>query len=47
VSLKALGDQIAAEFKNGVKNAFAATWMAAGVFALLGFVLAFFTQLRR
>src|SRR5215471_11146521 len=40
-SLKALGDQIAAEFKNGVINAFTATWIAAGVFALLGFVLAF------
>ncbi len=44
-SLKALGDQIAAEFKNGVINSFTATWIAAGVFALLGFILAFFTRM--
>ncbi len=46
-SLKALGDQITAEFKNGVVNSFTATWIAAGVFALLGFVLAFFTRMPR
>jgi len=45
VSLKALGDQIAAEFKNGVINAFTATWIAAGLFALLGLIVAFFTRM--
>jgi hypothetical protein len=44
-SLKALSDQIAAEFKNGVINSFTTTWIAAAVFALLGFVLAFFTRM--
>ena len=45
MSLKALGDQIAAEFKNGVINAFTATWIAAGLFALLGLLGAFFTRM--
>src|SRR5205085_2142084 len=45
VSLKALGDQIAAEFNNAVLNAFTATWIAAGMFALLGLVGAFFTRM--
>ncbi len=40
-----LGDQIAAEFKNGVINAFTATWIAAGLFALLGLLGAFFTRM--
>ncbi len=44
-SLKVLGDQIAAEFKNGVINAFTATWIAAGLFALLGLLGAFFTRM--
>ena len=37
-SLKVLGDQIAAEFKNAVLSAFTATWIAAGLFALLGLI---------
>ncbi len=45
VSLKALGDQIAAEFKNGVVSAFTATWIAAAVFALLGLIGAFYTRM--
>jgi hypothetical protein len=45
VSLKAFGDQIAAEFKNGVVNAFTATWIAAGMFALMGLLGAFFTRM--
>jgi EmrB/QacA subfamily drug resistance transporter len=44
-SLKALGDQIAAEFKNAVVSAFTATWIAAAMFALLGFVSSFFTKM--
>ena len=44
-SLKALGDQIAAEFKNGVVNSFTVTWIAAGMFALLGLIGAFFTRM--
>jgi len=44
-SLKVLGDQIAAEFKNAVLSAFTATWIAAGMFALLGLVGAFFTRM--
>jgi hypothetical protein len=44
-SLKALGDQIAAEFKNGVVNSFIVTWIAAGLFALLGLIGAFFTRM--
>ncbi len=44
-SLKALGDQIAAEFKNAVISAFTATWIAAGMFALLGLLGAFFTRM--
>lgn len=44
-SLKALGDRIAAEFKNGVVNAFTATWIAAGLFALLGLIGAFLTRM--
>jgi hypothetical protein len=45
VSLKALGDQIAAEFKNGVVSSFTVTWIFAGVFALLGLIGAFFTRM--
>jgi EmrB/QacA subfamily drug resistance transporter len=44
-SLKTLSDQIAAEFKNAVLNAFTATWIAAAMFALLGLVGAFFTRM--
>ena len=44
-SLKVLGDQIAAEFKNAVISAFTATWIAAGMFALLGLLGAFFTRM--
>ena len=44
-SLKALGDQIAAEFKNGVVNSFTVTWIAAGMFALLGLIGTFFTRM--
>src|SRR5262249_6213818 len=44
-SLKALGDQIAAEFKNAVISAFTATWIAAGMFALLGLIGTFFTRM--
>ncbi len=44
-SLKVLGDQIAAEFKNAVLSAFTATWIAAALFALLGLVGAFFTRM--
>ena len=44
-SLKVLGDQIAAEFKNAVLSAFTATWIASGMFALLGLVGAFFTRM--
>jgi EmrB/QacA subfamily drug resistance transporter len=44
-NLKVLGDQIAAEFKNAVINAFTATWIAAAMFALLGLVGAFFTRM--
>src|SRR5437764_13271350 len=44
-SLKALGDQIAAEFKNAVLSAFTATWIAAGLFALLGLIGAFFNSM--
>ena len=44
-SLKILGDQIAAEFKNAVISAFTATWIAAGLFALLGLIGAFFTRM--
>jgi hypothetical protein len=44
-SLKALGDQIAAEFKNAVLSAFTATWIAAGMFALLGLIGSFFTRM--
>jgi EmrB/QacA subfamily drug resistance transporter len=44
-SLKVLGDQIAAVFKNAVLNAFTATWIAAAMFALLGLVGAFFTRM--
>ena len=44
-SLKILGDQIAAEFKNAVISAFTATWIAAGMFALLGLIGAFFTRM--
>ncbi len=45
VSLKALGDQIAAEFKNGVVSSFTVTWIAAGLFAILGLIGAFFTRM--
>ena len=45
VSLKALGDQIAAEFKNGVVSSFTVTWIAAGLFALLGLIVAFFARM--
>ena len=44
-SLKVLGDQIAAEFKNAVLSAFTATWIAAALFALLGLIGAFFTRM--
>ena len=44
-SLKALGDEITAEFKNAVLNAFTATWIAAAMFALLGLVSSFFTRI--
>jgi uncharacterized membrane protein YraQ (UPF0718 family) len=44
-SLKALGDQISAEFKKGVVNSFIATWIAAGMFALLGLIGALFTRM--
>ncbi|MGZ3646700.1 MAG: MFS transporter [Ktedonobacteraceae bacterium] len=44
-SLKVLGDQIAAEFKNAVISAFTVTWIAAALFALLGLVGAFFTRM--
>ena len=44
-SLKVLGDKIAAEFKNAVISAFTATWIAAGMFALLGLIGAFFTRM--
>jgi EmrB/QacA subfamily drug resistance transporter len=44
-SLKVLGDQITAEFKNAVLDAFTATWIAAAMFALLGLVAAFFTRM--
>jgi EmrB/QacA subfamily drug resistance transporter len=44
-SLKILGDQIAAEFKNAVLSAFTATWIAAGMFAMLGLLGAFFTRM--
>jgi EmrB/QacA subfamily drug resistance transporter len=44
-SLKALGDQIAAEFKNAVTSAFTATWIASAMFALLGLIGTFFTRM--
>ena len=44
-SLKALGDQISVEFKNAVIDAFTATWIAAGLFAILGLIASFFTQM--
>ncbi|HXZ05107.1 MAG TPA: hypothetical protein VEH81_09750, partial [Ktedonobacteraceae bacterium] len=44
-SLKALGDQISVEFKNAVIDAFTATWIAAGLFAILGLMASFFTQM--
>ena len=44
-SLKVLGDQIAAEFKNAVISAFTATWVAAGLFAILGLIASFFTKM--
>jgi len=44
-SLKALSNQIVAEFKNAVISAFTATWIAAAMFALLGLLGAFFTRM--
>jgi EmrB/QacA subfamily drug resistance transporter len=44
-SLKALGDQITAEFKNAVISAFTATWIASAMFALLGLIATFFTRM--
>ncbi len=37
--------KLAAEFNNAVLSAFTATWIAAGIFALLGLLGAFFTRM--